>query len=115
VAVTYAKVRDWVLALPGTQEVFVERWGEWTLRCGAKIFVIGAPGAGTMSVKASLEDQAELVGAEPEVYSRAAYTGRYGWVRVELGRARASELRRVVEDGWRRTAPKKLVREYDAG
>jgi hypothetical protein len=30
-AVTYAKIREWVLALPGTQEIFVERWGDHTL------------------------------------------------------------------------------------
>jgi hypothetical protein len=113
-AVTYAKVREWVLALPGTQEVFVERWGDWTLRCGSKIFVIGAPGAGSMSVKASLQDQAELVGSDPETYAWAAYTGRYGWVRVDLSRARSDELRRIVEEGWRRTAPKRLAREYDS-
>jgi hypothetical protein len=113
-AVTYPKVREWVLALPGAQEVFVERWGQWTLRCGSKIFVTGAPEVATMSVKASLEDQAELLGSDPETYTRAAYTGRYGWVRVDLRRARAAELRGIVEDAWRRTAPKKLVREYDS-
>jgi len=114
VAVTYAKVREWVLALPGTREVFVDRWGEQTLRCGEKIFVIGGPDSPTASVKASPADQAELIAADPMTYSVAAYVGRYGWVRVQLTTASAGELRRVVEDAWRRTAPKKLVREFDS-
>ena len=114
-AVTYAKVREWVLALPGTQEVFVEQWGDHTLRCGDKMIVVGGPAADTISVKASLEDQAELVAADPDTYSKAAYVGRFGWVRVKLATADGEELRRVVEDAWRRTAPKKLVREYDSG
>jgi hypothetical protein len=64
-AVTYAGIRDWVLALPGTREVFVER--------------------------------------------------RYGWVRVDLTRVDAAELRQVVEEAWRRTAPKRVVKQYDSG
>ena len=112
--VTYAKLREWVLALPGTREVFVEQWGDHTLRCGDKMIVVGSPTSGTASVKASLEDQAELIAADPDTYSKAAYVGRFGWVRVQLATADAGELRRVVEDAWRRTAPKKLVREYDS-
>jgi hypothetical protein len=112
--VTYAMIRDWVLALPGTQEVFVEQWGDHTLRCGAKMFVVGAPTSSFASVKASLEDQAELLAGAPETYEKAAYVGRYGWVRVNLATADPGELRRIVEDAWRRTAPKKLVREHDS-
>jgi hypothetical protein len=113
-AVTYADVREWVLALPGTREVYVERWDEHTLRCGDKMIVGGGSSSGSISVKATVEEQAELVAGAPETYSVAAYVGRYGWVRVELKKARAAELRRVVEDAWRRTAPKKVVRAYDA-
>jgi hypothetical protein len=40
--------------------------------------------------------------------------GRFGWVRVDLTKADAAEVRRIVEDAWRRTAPKKLVREHDS-
>jgi hypothetical protein len=114
VAVTYAKLREWVLALPGTREVFVEQWGDHTLRCGDKMFVVGAPSSSFASVKASLDDQAELLAGAPDTYSKAAYVGRFGWVRVDLTKADATELRQIVEDAWRRTAPKKLVREYDS-
>jgi hypothetical protein len=114
-AVTYAQIRDWVLALPGTREVFVERWNEHTLRYGDKIFVMGDPTSEYASVKASVQDQAELIAAAPEVYEKSAYVGRYGWVRVHLARVDAGELRTVVEDAWRRTAPKKVVSAYDRG
>jgi hypothetical protein len=49
------------------------------------------------------------------VYSSAAYVGRFGWVQVELAKVDADELRELVVDAWRRTAPKKLVKQYDAG
>jgi hypothetical protein len=114
VAVTYAKIREWVLALPGTQEIFVEKWGDHTLRCGEKIFVIGGPDSPFVSVKAAKEDQAELLASDPDTYEKSAYVGRFGWVRVDLKRVDPKELRRIVEDAWRSTAPKKLVREYDS-
>ncbi|MFI7597609.1 MmcQ/YjbR family DNA-binding protein [Actinoplanes sp. NPDC049681] len=113
-AVTWADLREWVLALPGGQEAYVENWGDWTLRCGAKMFVVGRPDASTCTVKASKEDQAELIGAAPDVYSAAPYVGRFGWVKVELAAADPEELRQVVVEAWRRTAPKKLLKEYDS-
>lgn len=112
--VTYEQVRDWVLALPGTREVMVESWGHPTLRVGDKMFASGAPGSPTMTVKASKEDQAELIASAPETYGIAEYVGRYGWVQVQLATVDAEELHRVVQDAWRSTAPKKLVKAYDS-
>ena len=113
-AVTYGEIKEWVLALPGTSEVFVDKWNEYTLRAGDKIIVIGDPERPTASVKASVQDQAEWLAGAPGTYTKAAYVGRYGWVTVTLSKARAGELRRVVEDAWRATAPKKVVRAYDS-
>ncbi|MCA2212512.1 MmcQ/YjbR family DNA-binding protein [Jidongwangia harbinensis] len=113
-AVTYEQVRDWVLALPGGCEVMVESWGHPTLRVGDKMIAGGAPGQATLSVKATREEQAELIASAPETYAIADYTGRYGWVRVTLATADAAELHRIVVDAWRRTAPKKAVRAYDS-
>jgi hypothetical protein len=112
--VTYGQIREWVLALPGTSEVFVDKWNEFTLRAGDKILVIGDPERATATVKASVQDQAELLAGAPETYAKAAYVGRYGWVTVTLAEAEAEELRRVVQDAWRGAAPKKIVRAYDS-
>jgi hypothetical protein len=111
---TYADLKEWVLALPGTQEVFVERWNEFTLRYGEKIFVMGDPNSAYASVKASLEEQAELIAAAPEVYRKSAYVGRYGWVRIDLDRADPDEVRSLVVEAWRRTAAKRVVQAYDS-
>ena len=113
-AVTYEQVRDWVLALPGGCEVMVESWGHPTLRIGDKMIAGGAPDSPTMSIKASIQDQAELIAGAPETYEVAGYTGRFGWVRVTLASADPAEIRRIVEDAWRRTAPKRVVRAYDS-
>jgi hypothetical protein len=112
--VTYVQVREWVLALPGGAEVMVAQWGHPTLRVNNKMFASGSVGSPTMTVKASLEEQAELIAAEPETFAVAAYVGRFGWVQVNLSTVDADELRDLVVEAWRRTAPKKLVKVWDA-
>jgi hypothetical protein len=113
--IKYEKVRDWVLAaLPGGQEVMVEEWGHPTLRVNNKMFASGAPGGPTMTVKCTKEEQTALIAAQPEVYSMAAYVGRFGWVEVKLSKVDPAELRELMIEAWRRTAPKKLVKGYDA-
>lgn len=110
----YEDVRDWVLALPGCREVYVGEWGRFTLRVGDKVLVLGHEGERAVTVKAGREEQASLLERDPEAYSKAPYVGRFGWVRVDLDKADPDELRELVEDAWRGTAPKKLVREFDA-
>lgn len=110
--VTYEQVRDWALALPGTAEIYVESWGHATLRVNNKMFATGAPESATMSVKASTVDQAELLAADPETFSSAPYSGRYGWVRVELSRVDPAEMRELIVEAWRLTAPKRLSATY---
>jgi hypothetical protein len=113
VSVTYEQLREWVLALPGTREVFVEQWGHPTLRYGDKMFASGSEESSYATVKASLAEQAELLASAPEVYEKSAYVGRFGWVRVDLGKADPAELHQLVVDAWRRTAPKRVVKAYD--
>ncbi len=48
------------------------------------------------------------------MYSVAAYVGRFGWVEVNLSKVDSTELHELVIEAWRRTAPKKLVKEYDS-
>ena len=43
----------------------------------------------------------------------ASYVGRYGWVAIEVAAADAGEVAELLEDAWRRTAPKAAVRAYD--
>ena len=110
---TYEQVRQWVLALPGGEEVMVEEWGHPTFRVNNKMFAPGAPDSPTMSVKASKEEQAVLLAADPQTFSFASYVGRFGWVEVDLSRVDSDELHELVIEAWRRTAPKKLVHAFD--
>jgi hypothetical protein len=111
--VTFADAQRIVAGLPDADEVFVAEWGHPTFRVRGKMFAAGAPDSPTMSVKASKEDQAELVAARPDVFEPAAYVGRYGWVHVQLSKVDEAELRELLVEAWRRTAPKRVVTAYD--
>ncbi|GAA1744734.1 MmcQ/YjbR family DNA-binding protein [Luedemannella helvata] len=113
-AVTLAKVRAMCLALPEvTEELTWEVEATWRIR--GKIFVMGSEGSPTISVKTSREEQEELLATDPRTYTAAAYVGRFGWTSIRLAGVQADELRELIIEAWRRTAPKKLVKAYDAG
>jgi len=100
-------VRRLALELPEVEEVLT--WGsDVTFRVRGRIFAIGGDGATAVSIKASLEEQADLLALDPETFSRAAYVGRFGWVVVQLGRVPEGHLRELLTSAWRRTAPKRL-------
>src|SRR5215475_11145696 len=112
-AVSVAEVRKMALALPQTAEVVT--WGtDLTWRVHEKIFAMGGPDSKNINLKASKEDQAELIASDPATYSRAAYVGRFGWVSVLLTNVDADEVNELLIEAWRLTAPKKLVKAYDA-
>jgi hypothetical protein len=108
------ELRQMALALPEVVEKLT--WEvDITFRVRDKIFVIMGPDGSQASVKATLEAQQALVSSDPETFSVSHYTGRFGWTTVDLARADPDELRELIEDAWRRTAPKKLVAAFDQG
>lgn len=79
---TFRQLRSLCTSLPEVVER--ETWGESTFRFRERIFVIGSPEGHSVSIKASLDDQAGLIAMDPDTFAVAAYTGRYGWVTVRL-------------------------------
>src|SRR3977135_3695352 len=90
-----------------------ETWDEATFRVRDRIFAMGSSGGGFASVKASLDDQAGLLEMDPKTFSPSAYTGRFGWVSVRLAGIGAELARKVVTNAWKRTAPRRLVADYE--
>jgi len=107
------KVRTTALSLPEAEEK--ETWGEATFRVRDKIFTVLGETGKAAGVKASKEDQALLIASDPETFSVSEYVGRFGWVTVQLARVDAKTMEALIIDAWRRTAPKRTVKEYDAG
>ena len=106
-------LRELALSLPGAEER--ETWGHPTFRVRGKIFASmfdGEDGA-VATVKASPEEQAVLLAADPATFSSASHVGRYGWTRVRLERVDPEEMRELVVEAWRQTATKRAVAAFD--
>ena len=112
-AVRADEVLDFAATLPEAGERdYLEESTIFTFR-GRGIGYVSCDGR-QLFVKALLSERDVLVSSEPETYSEWYTSGRFGWVRVRLDRIELDEARELVLDAWRLTAPKKLVREYDA-
>ena len=105
---TFDDVRTLAMALPEAEERVT--WEtDITFRVRDKIFAIGGEGADRVSIKASLETQAELIDLDPETFASSAYVGRFGWVTVDLDRVDPAVLASLIREAWRRSAPKRLA------
>jgi hypothetical protein len=110
--VKFDQFRRLCLSLPEAEEL--ETWGEATFRVKGRIFAMGSPDGGHVSVKASLDDQAGLVAMDSKTFSVSAYTGRFGWVTVRLARLNPDLAARLLQNAWARTAPRRLVTQATA-
>lgn len=109
-----ARLRRLCLALPEAHEV--EAWGEPTFRVRNKLFATFASaanhhGAGRPAawVKAAPGNQPFMVAHAPDRFFVPPYVGPSGWVGVWLDVADWDELRELLEDAWRLTAPKRVA------
>ena len=115
---TLDELRAFCMALPGTTEK--ETWGDAehagdiTFRVKDRIYVMTGPDGGGASIRTTLDQQAELLDTFPGTFRSSAYVGRFGWVSVELDAVEDDLLRGIIEGAWRRTAPKAVVKAFDA-
>jgi hypothetical protein len=106
------ELRQVMGSLPEAEER--ETWGHPTFRVRDKMFATMSDDGQQATVKATKEEQAALVAAAPETFGIPAYVGRHGWVSIWLATVDPTELRELVVEAWRQTAPKRLVTAYDS-
>ena len=61
-----------------------------------------------------LEDKEALLRAEPDLFFTTPHYDGYPYVLVRLDRVDPGQLRELIEDAWRLSAPKRVVAAYDA-
>ena len=111
--ITADELRQLVRSLPEAEER--ETWGHPTFRVHDKMFAAMSDDGQQASVKATKEEQTALISAAPETFGIPAYVGRHGWVSIQLATVDPVELRELLVEAWRQTAPKRLVTAYDTG
>jgi predicted DNA-binding protein (MmcQ/YjbR family) len=110
-----SKLRAFALSLPGAYED--HPWNESVAKAGTKVFVfLGDQGAApnpaiTIKLVESHGHALAVEGARPTGYG----LGKAGWVTVPVSGLPLDVLRDWIEESYRIVAPKRLVRELDAG
>ena len=104
---TFDDVRSISMGLPEVEEIVT--WDvDITFRVRKKIFAIGGEGSTGISLKATLDQQADLLDLDSETFKVAPYVGRFGWVNVDLARIDLALLEKLLRDAWRSVAPAKV-------
>lgn len=97
--------------LPEVTEL-VDGFGHTTFKVAKKSFAIAGMGAegGMLSIKSDPVTQAALIRRGP--YVRTPYIGQHGWISIGDPLAHDwAEVEELIADGWRRAAPKRLVKQ----
>jgi hypothetical protein len=104
-------VRRMALALPEATER--ETWGTPTFRVRGKIFVMFAEGEREAWVKSTHDEQRALTQMDPVTFFVPPYVGPSGWVGVRLRTVDRDEMRELLTEAWRLTAPKRLADAFE--
>jgi hypothetical protein len=106
-----ATLRAFALTLPEAAER--ETWETATFRVRDKIFMMFSEHERHAWIKATFDEQQALVTMDPVAFFVPPYVGPKGWVGVVISKADADEVRELVTEAWRMTAPKRVVAAHD--
>jgi hypothetical protein len=103
--------RSIALSLPEAEER--ETWGEATFRVRDRIFAMMGSNGKRASIKTPKEEQAALLDIDPDTFFYPEYVGVHGWTGPVVRPADAQEIRELLTEAWRMTAPKRSVKAFD--
>jgi hypothetical protein len=106
-------VRAFALSLPEAEER--ETWETATIRVRGTIFVMFDEHERHAWIKSVHDEQRALVATDGEAWFVPPYVGPSGWVGAVLSKADGDEVRELVTEAWRMTAPKRLLATFDGG
>lgn len=106
--------RTYALSLPETTEE--PHFELSSFRVRGKIFTTVPDTGKHLHVRIDPDEVRALIEGDSAAYEEIWWGKRLmtDWVRVYLPAAKTAEVRELLEDAWRRRAPKRLVAEYDA-
>lgn len=105
-------VRRLALTFPGVEEG--PSYGTPGFRVRGKFMARLWEDGEVLVVKCGDEERDFRMQADPRTFFITDHYRGYPTVLVHLAKVRLADLRDVLEEAWRRNAPKRLVTEYDA-
>ena len=106
-AVTFEKLRELALALPGAEEG--TSYGTPAFRVGGKLFARLHQDEPAVVVKIDFDERALRMKADPTTFFITAHYLRYPMMLVRLATVYLDDLRELLEQSWRLSAPKRLL------
>jgi hypothetical protein len=111
VGIRASTVRTFALTLPEATEI--ETWETATFRVRNKIFCMFSDEERRLWIKSIEEEQRALIAQDPDAFFQPPYVGPKGWVGAVLAKADGDEVRELITEAWRLTAPKRLANALD--
>src|SRR5439155_12825854 len=108
---TLRTVRRIALAFPGVEEG--PCYGTPGFRVRGKFLARMKEDGETLVVKCGDDERDFRMQADPDTFFITDHYRGYPTVLVRLTRVAAADLRAVIEEAWRRSAPKRLIAAYD--
>ncbi len=108
-----ALLRKLALALPEVEEGTSYGTPAWRVR--KKLIARLREDDASAVVRVDFDAREILIEADPGVYSVTDHYLNYPMVVVRLSKVDPGELAELLEDAWRRLAPKRAIRAYDEG
>jgi len=109
---TFEEVRAIALELPGAAEAAAHGTRSFTVR--KKLFLRLMEDGETLLLRTDAYEREHLRATAPAVFHVNDPIREHPWVRVRLPEADPAQLRPLVQDAWRRRAPRRLVEDFDA-
>ena len=103
------KVREFVAGMPGTDEhAHFERLA---FRVGGKIFATIRLGEADLNLRLTEGHVETMTAVDAKAYRMVKWGETKSWLHADLKKAKAGDVRELLEDAWELRAPKKLLAE----
>lgn len=110
---TPKEMREIVLSFPGAEEG--ESYGQPAFKVNGKFFTrLRKDDASLVLMDVSFDEREMLMEAEPATFHFTAHYKDYPSVLARIENLHPGSLRNFLERRWRKIAPKKAVKDYDA-
>ena len=105
--------RRFALSLPETTEE--PHFEKSSFRVKGKIFATVPEGGKFLHLVVDPDERLALIDERPDTFQELVWgTVKSDWVRVTLAPADRDQVCELLEDAWRRKAPKRVLAAYDA-
>ena len=109
--VTFEKVRMLALELPHVLEG--TSYGTPGFKVRGKLFVRLHQDGESLVVKIDPGERAMRMKADPQTFYITDHYLNYPWILVRMSSVDAADLRDLLEEAWRLSAPRRLVSDHD--